>query len=217
MFFCFAQVGVGTSEPKATLDIRAKDDEIGTKNLSINTESNISSSSNKELFTIYNDGRTNVGGLLKPNGNAGLPDQFLVSNGPNLPPSWKSLTPNVVINAFQIYFNSYDGQSFSSGNTVLVEFNLDEENGKSKIFSDSTLGIGVWEGPSYFKILQGGSYLISWNVKLGFGAYATNVSLPSYPISKLKYGADKSQLNSYIVSTSTSICRTSNCDEFNVN
>ncbi len=60
-----AQVGIGTSKPKAVLDVNGK------------------TTLRKEL---------RVGGTSTEPGSAGLNGQVLISQGEGLPPVWKSLT-----------------------------------------------------------------------------------------------------------------------------
>ncbi|REC48955.1 hypothetical protein [Chryseobacterium pennipullorum] len=79
-FYADAQVGIGTTKPKSTLDINGK------------------TTLRKEL---------RVGGTPTQAGNAGLNGQVLVSQGEGLPPVWKSLNVSFMEEGQYKLINSY--------------------------------------------------------------------------------------------------------------
>lgn len=78
--YAHAQVGIGISTPNAALDINGK------------------TTLRKEL---------RVGGTSSQVGNAGLNGQVLVSQGPNLPPIWKSINVSFMEEGQYKLINSY--------------------------------------------------------------------------------------------------------------
>lgn len=88
----FAQAGIGTATPSATLDIVSKGNTSATKALEVNNSSAV------EMLTVLNNGNVGIGtaapseildvagnvkfsGALKPNNFAGTADQVLTSSG----------------------------------------------------------------------------------------------------------------------------------------
>src|SRR5690606_941687 len=79
----FAQVGINTDVPTATLD-------VVSNNLNINTVQ-VKNVSDDMLLSVNNEGDLKITGALMPNNNFGKSGDFLISQGPNLPPKWGQL------------------------------------------------------------------------------------------------------------------------------
>lgn len=201
----YSQIGIGTEIPNATIDILSSNSSDQSKSITINSTSQPSNSSNKDFLTLYNNGNLNIGGAFKPNDNPGIPESYLISNGPNNPPTWQILQKKIIFNAFQVIFTRYQGVMLQSGEIEDVKFigsnitNIDES-------------IGVWESDNTrYRIKKEGTYLIAWSTKTGLGIVPTGYSVRK-GYSLLYYGADKT--NYYISNDSEMGCSSTDCNEF---
>ena len=199
----YSQVGIGTNSPNATLDVSSSN--TSDNSITINSTNDPNNSLNKNYLTLDNNGNLNIGGAFKPNNNSGQPESYLISNGPNNPPTWQTLQKKIIYNAFQIIFLSYQNVTLQSGVLEDVKF-------VGATISEFDQSVGVWENDnSRFKINQSGTYLITWDTKVELGNVSTTTSVgPGYSL--LYYGIDKS--NYYKSNGAAFTCNSIVCDSF---
>lgn len=159
----FAQVGIGTENPTAALDIKSNNSTSTTKAI------NIEDSDNKNIFSLYNNGNINFNGALNVH-NEAKPDskdpgeryQYLVSTGPNTPPKWKTFefyeeNPNLIMTIFEI------SRGYTDTDLALNTYNqVKYPTAVSSINITSDPNLGIWNSStSEFVIKKRGLYIVS--------------------------------------------------------
>lgn len=141
----YAQVGINTNNPTATLDVISDNN---TENYHI---LNAVNSDEKKLLSVNNNGDLYIEGEILPNNIKGKKDEYLVSQGENLPPIWKGIEKGNSLRIFNATFNN-TSERVTMGTTIRLKF--DEYD----IQSD----YGIWNpNAAEFTAQKKGSYQIT--------------------------------------------------------
>lgn len=147
----FSQVGIGETNPSATLDIKSTGSTGGTKALEINN------SDGTEIFTVNDNGNVMFKGALMPNNNPGTKGQYLVSKGLNLAPQWQDLVFPAGTKQIQEVF-----EVLSNGNSTSVPANTWRRIVLPSINLTSNPSIGTWSAANNeFTVAKNGLYIIT--------------------------------------------------------
>lgn len=150
-----SQVGIGTPNPTATLDILSNSNLETTKALEVNDVNN------NEIFSVFNNGNLAFKGALMPNGNPGVAGQYLVSKGSNTP-EWKTLSLPENSKLVQDVFNTS-----TTGNTTNVAANTWRKLVINNINLAADPAIGSWNSTTNeFTVVKPGLYFISAGVEM---------------------------------------------------
>lgn len=143
----FAQIGIGTDTPKATLDIVSD----ATK---FDKAIEITNFEDKNIFNLYSNGNFEFFGAFMSNDKAGNDGEYFVSNGNNLP-TWKSIVPKDTKQLFEVFnANTTPNSIYQPANSwSKYVFN------KTNLTPDST--IGVWNSSTNeFTVKKKGIYYV---------------------------------------------------------
>jgi len=160
--FAYAQVGINTSTPTASLEILTKSNTSTGKALEINN------STTSKILTVFDNGNVNLVGALMPNGQPGSAGQYLVSTGNSTAPIWKTIIPEdskQLFEIFDIQINSTTTRTANSWNRL--NFNL--------VTLPVDNNIGSWSTTSSeFTVKKAGMYHIMAGVQLYTNRNDTN-------------------------------------------
>lgn len=143
----FAQVGINTDQPSATLDIISGGNVATTKALEVNENSNT------EIMTVSDNGNIYFKRSLLVNNNAGAAGRLLKSRGINQPPVWvENSTDNFIDKFVAVAFNGNQNIIPSSFYTASSNQRLNIEH-----FNLNATNIGTWNSSlkEYTVILEG--------------------------------------------------------------
>lgn len=143
----FAQTGINTQTPSATLDILSEGTSSATKALEVNNNSN------EEILNIYDNGNVYIKSEILPANNSGLKGYLLSSRGANTSLQWVA---SPIGNAFEkviavafngsrtsntSYYAAGSQQKISINNTNLTTPDIGNWNNSTHEFTVSTEGI----------------------------------------------------------------------------
>ena len=149
----FGQLGIGTENPNALLDIIS---DVSKSNKAIK----ITNNENNNIFNLYSNGNFEFFGALMTNNNAGNNEEYFVSNG-NDTPVWKSIVPKDTKQLFEVFnANSIKNSTFQPINYW-----------NRYVFENTNLvadpAIGIWNSSTNeFTVLKKGIYYVYAGVQI---------------------------------------------------
>lgn len=152
--FGYAQVGINTATPTASLEILSK------SNTNIGKALEINNSATAKVLSISDNGNVDFPGALMPNGQSGITGQHLVSTGSNTAPIWKTIIPEDSKQLFEIFDIQINSTTTRSANSwQRLNFDI------LKLPVDSK--IGSWSNTtSEFSVNKAGMYHITAGAQL---------------------------------------------------
>lgn len=153
--FAISQVGLGTDNPSATLDIVSK------SNSSTNNALSIKDKDENTLLNVSDNGNVNFNGALLFNNNSGLIDRVLVSDGNNNSPKWVTENSSTLKQFVLVCYNAFNNtaSAYTAAN-VYLKTNPNTAN-------LSSLEVGTWDTSlAEYTVVRAGVYEVTVDAKI---------------------------------------------------